>query len=101
MPLVGPPPGETIGAPARATLTARSTQMRLVRPRDGWPNEKAIAAAAGAEAVLTQARLFDSTAEAVGDLTRVYATTARPREMIKPVVTARGCQGASGVVTSA
>ncbi|MDF2764332.1 MAG: rRNA methyltransferase [Rhodospirillales bacterium] len=87
--LVGPQLGENIGAAARAMLNAGLTQMRLVNPRDGWPNEKAVAAAAGAEAVLRDARLFDSTAEAVGDLTRVYATTARHREMIKPVVTAR------------
>ena len=86
--LVGPQLGENIGAAARAMLNAGLTQMRLVNPRDGWPNEKAIAAAAGAEALLTEARLFHSAAEAVGDLTRVYATTARHREMIKPVVTA-------------
>jgi tRNA/rRNA methyltransferase len=87
--LVRPQLGENIGAAARAMLNAGLTEMRLVNPRDGWPNEKAVAAAAGAEAVLRDARLFDSTAEAVGDLTRVYATTARHREMIKPVVTAR------------
>jgi tRNA/rRNA methyltransferase len=87
--LVGPQLGENIGAAARAMLNAGLTQMRLVNPRDGWPNEKAVAAAAGAEAVLHDARLFDSTAGAVGDLTRVYAATARHREMIKPVVTAR------------
>jgi tRNA/rRNA methyltransferase len=87
--LVAPQLGENIGAAARAMLNAGLTEMRLVHPRDGWPNEKAVAAAAGAEAVLTEARLFDRTAEAVGDLTRVYAATARHREMIKPVVTAR------------
>lgn len=87
--LVGPQLGENIGAAARAMLNAGLTEMRLVKPRDGWPNEKAVASAAGAEAVLAEARLFDSAAEAVGDLTRVYATTARHREMIKPVVTAR------------
>ncbi|HXV24636.1 MAG TPA: RNA methyltransferase [Alphaproteobacteria bacterium] len=87
--LVSPQLGENIGAAARAMLNAGLTQLRLVRPRDGWPNAKAVAAAAGAEEVLADARLFDSTAEAVGDLTRVYATTARRREMIKPAVTAR------------
>jgi tRNA/rRNA methyltransferase len=87
--LVGPQLGENIGAAARAMLNAGLTQMRLVDPRDGWPNEKALATAAGAEAVLANARLFDSTAEAVGGLSRVYATTARPREMIKPLVTPR------------
>jgi tRNA/rRNA methyltransferase len=87
--LVEPQLGENIGAVARAMLNAGLTELRLVRPRDGWPNEKAIAAASGAAALLTQARLYESTAEAVGDLARVYAATARNREMIKPVVTAR------------
>ncbi len=87
--LVAPQLGENIGAVARAMLNAGLTQLRLVRPRDGWPNEKAVAVAAGAERVLSAARLYDNTAEAVSDLARVYATTARPREMIKPVVTAR------------
>ena len=87
--LVEPQLGENIGAVARAMLNAGLTELRLVRPRDGWPNEKAIAAASGATAVLTAALLYESTAEAVGDLTRVFAATARQREMIKPVVTAR------------
>ena len=52
--LVAPQLGENIGAAARAMLNAGLTEMRLVHPRDGWPNEKAVAAAAGAEAVLTE-----------------------------------------------
>ena len=64
-------------------------QLRLVRPRDGWPNSAAESAASGADVVLEKARLFDSTAEAVADLQRVYAATARPRGMITPVVTPR------------
>lgn len=87
--LVGPQLGENVGAAARAMLNAGLTELRLVRPRDGWPNAKAAAAAAGAEEVLSHVRLFESAAEAVADLTRVLATTARHREMIKPVVTAR------------
>jgi tRNA/rRNA methyltransferase len=87
--LVGPQLGENIGAAARAMLNAGLTQLRLVNPRDGWPNPKAVAAAAGAEAVLEGARLYRTAAAAVDDLARVYATTARHRELIKPVVTPR------------
>jgi tRNA/rRNA methyltransferase len=87
--LVEPQLGENIGAATRAMLNTGLTELRLVRPRDGWPNAKAIATAVGAEPVLTTARVYESTADAVGDLSCVYATTARHREMIKPVVTAR------------
>ncbi len=59
-------------------------------PREAWPNEKAMAAAAGAGAVLEGAEVFASTAEAVADLGRLYATTARPRDMVKPVLGPRG-----------
>ncbi len=87
--LVEPQLGENIGAAARAMLNTGLTELRLVRPRDGWPNRRAVASASGAETVLSSARIYGDTAEAVGDLARVYATTARPRELIKPVVTAR------------
>jgi tRNA/rRNA methyltransferase len=87
--LVEPQLGENIGAATRAMLNTGLTELRLVRPRDGWPNEKAIATAVGAEPVLATARVYESTADAVEDLSCVYATTARHREMIKPVVTAR------------
>jgi tRNA/rRNA methyltransferase len=85
--LVTPQLGENIGAAARAMLNCGLTEMRLVAPRDGWPNERAVAAASGAGAVLDRARLFDTTAEAIADLHYVLATTARPRDMVKPVVT--------------
>ena len=58
-----------------------------MRPRDGWPNRAALAAAAGAEWVVETATLFETTADAVADLHRVFASTARPRGMVKPVVT--------------
>lgn len=61
--------------------------LRLVNPRDGWPNAMAVKAASGADWVLEGTRLYGSVAEAVADLTLVYATTARNRDMIKPVVT--------------
>jgi tRNA/rRNA methyltransferase len=87
--LVEPQLGENIGTAARAMLNCGLTELRLVRPRDGWPNAKAVAAASGADEVVQGARLYDGTAAAIADLHRVYATTARHRGMIKPVVTPR------------
>jgi tRNA/rRNA methyltransferase len=91
--LVQPQLGENIGTVARAMWNCGLSDLRLVAPRDGWPNEKAIAAASGADVVLDRARVFETTAEAVADLERVYATTARPRDMVKPVFTPRGLAG--------
>ena len=71
--LVDPQLGENIGMVARAMLNCGLEELRLVRPRDGWPNPAAQNAAAGADQVLAQARLFETTAEAVADLQRVYA----------------------------
>jgi tRNA/rRNA methyltransferase len=87
--LVDPQLGENIGMAARAMLNCGLTELRLVRPRDGWPNDAARAAASGADRVLDSARLYDTTAQAVADLARVYAATARPRGLVKPVVTPR------------
>lgn len=87
--LVEPQLGENIGACARAMLNCGLTEMRLVRPREPWPNEKARRSSSGADLVLEKARLFDTTAEAVADLQHVFATTARPRGMAKDVVSAR------------
>lgn len=87
--LIQPQLGENIGAAARAMLNCGLTDMRLVRPRDGWPNPAAVPNAAGADSVLDAARVYDTTAAAVADLARVYATTARPRDLVKPVATAR------------
>jgi tRNA/rRNA methyltransferase len=87
--LVDPQLGQNIGMVARAMLNCGLEELRLVRPRDGWPNSAAESAASGAGVVLEQTRLFDTTAEAVADLNRVYAATARPRGMITPVVTPR------------
>ena len=87
--LVEPQLGENIGTAARAMLNCGLTELRLVRPRDGWPNPKAVAAASGADDVIRDAQLFDSTASAVADLNRVYATTARHRGMVKPLVAPR------------
>jgi tRNA/rRNA methyltransferase len=85
--LVRPQLGENIGKAARAMLNFGLTEMRLVAPRDGWPNPSAGPAASGADVVLEQAKLFDSVAEAVADCGHVYATTVRKRGITKPVVT--------------
>lgn len=85
--LVRPQLGENIGKAARAMRNFGLTEMRLVAPRDGWPNPAAGPAAAGADDVLEGARVFDSLAEAVGDCAHVYATTVRKRGVTKPVVT--------------
>ena len=85
--LVRPQLGENIGAAARAMLNFGLTEMRLVSPRDGWPNPAAGPAASGADAVLADARVFDSVADAVADCSHVYATTVRKRGVTKPVAT--------------
>lgn len=79
--------GENIGACARAMANFGLTDLRLVNPRDGWPNEKAEAMAAGAAGLITGARVFDSVEHAIGKLQLVYASTARDRTMAKPVLT--------------
>ncbi|WP_416897339.1 MAG: RNA methyltransferase [Minwuia sp.] len=84
--LVRPQMGENIGAAARAMLNFGLGEMRIVDPRDGWPNEAARAMASRADEVLDNAQVFDTTAEAIADLHQVYATTARGREMSKPVL---------------
>jgi tRNA/rRNA methyltransferase len=87
--LVEPQLGENIGTAARAMLNCGLSDLRLVKPRDGWPSEKARAAASGADTVIDDARLYETTSEAIADLSRVYATTARQRGMTKRVVTPR------------
>ncbi len=87
--LVQPQLGENIGAAARAMLNFGLTRMRLVRPRDKWPNPQALNTASGAESVLEQAEIFDTTEDAIADLRHVYAATARVRDMVKPVLAPR------------
>ncbi len=84
--LVRPQLGENIGKAARAMLNFGLTEMRLVAPRDGWPNPDAGPAASGADVVLEKARVFQTTAEAVADCSHVYATTVRKRGVTKPVL---------------
>ena len=85
--LVRPQMGENIGTTARAMLNFGLGRLRLVAPVCGWPNAKAVNAASGASVVLNDVEIFADTRAAVADLHRVYATTARPREMVKPVLT--------------
>ena len=87
--LVGTQLGENIGTTARAMLNFGLADLRLVRPKCGWPSIKALKACSGATEVLNAARLFDSVEEASADLRLLLATTARPRDLPKPVVTAR------------
>ena len=85
--LVRPQLGENIGKAARAMLNFGLTEMRLVSPRDGWPNPSAGPASAGADIVLADAKVFATVADATADCAHVYATTVRKRGVVKPVVT--------------
>jgi tRNA/rRNA methyltransferase len=84
--LVEPQLGENIGMCARAMGNFGLTQLRLVKPRDGWPNLHAQRSAAGADHVLDAAQLFDSVEEAVKDCSLLFACTARAHDQAKPVV---------------
>ena len=86
--LVGPQMGENIGACARVMGNFAIPELRIVAPRDGWPNEKAVAMAADSP-VLTTAKVFDRLEDAVADRQVLYASTGTPRHMTKPTVTAR------------
>lgn len=85
--LVRPQMGENIGAAARAMWNFGVDRMRLVAPRDGWPNPAAVAMASGAGRLLDDAQVFQTTSDAVADATFVYATTARSRDLTMPVFT--------------
>ena len=77
--------GENIGAAARAMWNFGLERMRVVSPRDGWPNQKAVAMASGAGRLLDEALIFPTFEEAIADQNFVFATTARPRDLIKPI----------------
>jgi tRNA/rRNA methyltransferase len=103
--LVEPQLGENIGMVARAMANFGLTELRLVNPRDGWPNDKARAAASRADHVIDGAVLFPTLPEAIADLNFVFATTARERDGFKPVrapgeaVRALRARGAAGEKT--
>jgi len=84
--LVNPQLGQNIGKAARAMLNFGLTEMRLVAPRDGWPNPDAGPAASGADIVLEKAQVFDTVAEAIADCSQVFASTVRKRDIVTPVV---------------
>ncbi|MBI1265771.1 MAG: RNA methyltransferase [Alphaproteobacteria bacterium] len=90
--LVAPQLGENIGACARVMGNFAIPELRIVAPRDGWPNPAAETMAAGS-GVLANAQVFDTLEAAVADCHRIYATTGTPRHMVKPVVTARAAMG--------
>jgi tRNA/rRNA methyltransferase len=83
--LVEPQLGENIGMVARAMANFGLSELRLVNPRDGWPNERARAAASRADHVIDAVNVFDTLPEAIADLNFVFATTARERDGFKPV----------------
>jgi tRNA/rRNA methyltransferase len=88
--LVRPQLGQNIGKAARAMLNFGLVDMRLVAPRDGWPNPSAGPAASGADIVLEKARLFDSVPEAIADCSTVFASTVRRRDLVMPVLRPEG-----------
>ncbi len=100
MVLVTPQMGENIGAAARGMLNFGLEHMRLVAPRDGWPNPAATATASGAAKVLDKIGVYASTAEAIGDMDYVFATTARSRDLTKPVVTPEEAMAQARAMTS-
>jgi len=87
--LVAPQLAENIGTTARAMLNCGLTDLRLVNPRDPFPNERSSAASVGALEMMPPVRIFDNTEAALADLNVVYATTARDRKMVKPILTPR------------
>jgi len=95
--LVRPQLGQNIGKAARAMLNFSLTELRLVAPRDGWPNPDAGPAASGADIVLEQAKVFDTAEEAIADCSTVFASTVRRRDLVMPVV---GPQEMAGRITS-
>ena len=84
--LVRPQLGQNIGKAARAMLNFGLTEMRLVAPRDGWPNPDTGPSASGADVVLEQAQVFETVQEAVADCSAVYASTVRRRDLVMPVL---------------
>jgi len=84
--LVEPQLGENIGTTARAMANFGLSRLRLIKPRDGWPNPRAYVAASGADRILDEAVLYDTVEAAIADCTYVLATTARAHDQAKPVL---------------
>jgi tRNA/rRNA methyltransferase len=94
--LVRPQLGQNIGKAARAMLNFGLTELRLVAPRDGWPNPEAGPAASGADVVLERAQVFATVRDAIADCSAVYASTVRRRDLIMPVVKPEEMAGTMG-----
>lgn len=88
--LVRPQLADNIGSTARAMANGGLFDLRLVAPRDGWPQERAWRLASGADRILDQARVFPTVAEAVADLQHVFSTCPRPHHIVSRMLTARG-----------
>src|SRR3954452_24623269 len=88
--LVRPQLGQNIGKAVRAMLNFGLTELRLVAPRDGWPNREAGPAASGADVVLEQAQLFETAEAATADCNLIFASTVRRRDLVMPVVRPEG-----------
>lgn len=99
--LVQPQMGENVGAAARAMWNFGLRRLALVAPRDGWPNPAAVAMASGAGGLLDEAQVHPSTDAAVADAQLIYATTARPREMTKRVLTPEAAMAEARAQTAA
>ena len=82
---VNPQMGENIGASARGMWNFGLERMRVVAPRDGWSNQKAVAMASGAGRLLDEALIFPTFTDAIADQHFIFATTARPRDLLKPI----------------
>lgn len=93
--------GENIGTAARAMWNFGLDRIRIVAPRDGWPNERAVALASGAGRLLDDAGLYDDVPAALSDCTYVFATTARGRDLTKPIVTPERAMAQAREITAA
>jgi tRNA/rRNA methyltransferase len=98
--LVRPQLADNIGACARAMANGGLFHLRLVAPRDGWPQEKAWRTASGADRILDAANIYETVADATADLHHVFATCPRPRHIVKPVLTARGAAAELRAITN-
>lgn len=98
--LVRPQLADNIGAVARAMGNGGLFHLRLVSPRDGWPQEKAWRDASGADRILDHLTVHETVADAVADLHHVFATCPRPRHIVKPVLTARGAAAEMREITA-
>ena len=98
--LVSPQMGENIGAAARAMKNFGARDLRIVAPRDGWPNSRAEAMAVGAVDIIHNAKLYDNIQDSITDLEYLYATTAKSRAMNKNCVSLKGFRSDSPKASS-